>query len=566
MQNLMTKIWLQLLILLFVGLAVPIAPVLSAERVAMVIGNANYAELKNLDNPYNDARDVADRLKQLGFELLDDEALIDLPERDLWRKVAEFADFARDKEVAFIYYAGHGMQFKSPHILPVDVPKDNLNLVAQESMSLDDLLKQLDGKAKITLAIFDACREIPEYEDDTRASGLGASEFRGLQRIRTVGNSRLIAYSGGSGQLVKDGDTRNSPYTTVLLENLDKQRIEGAGWDVRDLFAQVAWEFRQKHDGQEPEVINQGVQPNTFFLTDRPLIDTESNPDSKPLPTAPDSEVDTKTGGDTLDDFISTVLDNPFYVWGGVIFAIIVLLLRRILRPATLSVEEAIQLGMDDVRRTLSSISGRRNNPTLNDVVKVINTAVHHGAPVYNRSYEGQIGCGRIYHLAAFGLIEHLSSATVNVGVSLPTDVNLAADWLFRIKTESKFNEHTAVELAWELRHIFDAIPLINKGFDTANRRILSVTDPSDVIEVLSEVILQGSKVLSADKHLLAYYLRYCARVFVWLVKNRSALKKPYGDMANELSVVIKENVRIDDSNVDQLVSQLVKIFAKLDA
>jgi Caspase domain len=40
----------------------------SLRRVAFVVGNANYDEGK-LFNPVNDARDVANELKKLGFEV-----------------------------------------------------------------------------------------------------------------------------------------------------------------------------------------------------------------------------------------------------------------------------------------------------------------------------------------------------------------------------------------------------------------------------------------------------------------------------------------------------------------
>jgi len=41
-------------------------------RVALVIGNGAYANLDPLKNPVNDASDIADSLRSLGFEVMSD--------------------------------------------------------------------------------------------------------------------------------------------------------------------------------------------------------------------------------------------------------------------------------------------------------------------------------------------------------------------------------------------------------------------------------------------------------------------------------------------------------------
>src|SRR5215469_13112653 len=61
----------------------------SAPRLALVIGNGNYAKLGRLDNPANDARLMADRLKAVGFEVT---AKTD---RDLKGMSDDIEDFAR---------------------------------------------------------------------------------------------------------------------------------------------------------------------------------------------------------------------------------------------------------------------------------------------------------------------------------------------------------------------------------------------------------------------------------------------------------------------------------------
>lgn len=41
------------------------------DRLALVIGNANYTFANALNNPINDARDISDILRKLGFEVVE---------------------------------------------------------------------------------------------------------------------------------------------------------------------------------------------------------------------------------------------------------------------------------------------------------------------------------------------------------------------------------------------------------------------------------------------------------------------------------------------------------------
>ena len=167
------------------------------------------------------------------------------------------------------------MQFDGdPHILPVDIPDDELNVVKRDALGLNGLLDQLSGRADLTVAVFDACREIPNYQREIKKRTRGGSEagWRGLSRPKVQVSSTLIAYSGGSGELVADGTGRNSPYTGLLLEHLQKSKLRETGYDVPQVFQEVSWAFPQRHSGQRPEVIVQGVRPNAYYLASAPTI------------------------------------------------------------------------------------------------------------------------------------------------------------------------------------------------------------------------------------------------------------------------------------------------------
>jgi len=254
------------------------APCLQAEstRLALVIGNSNYQELRPLKNPARDAREVARKLKGMGFILIGKRGkpvtgpVLNLNGRDFFLAVKKFAKAAKGAEIALVYYAGHGMQDSNQsYLLPVDVHNDDLELVLRDSIGLEGILKRLDGKAKLTVAVFDACREIPELEnaiaETTRSSGAGASDFRGLARPQSEGRSRLVAFAGAAGQLVKDGKGRHSPYTDLLLQELDTKEAP-----VEQVFQEVAYGFGRRYGGQNPEVLIQGVRPRHYYFIPPP--------------------------------------------------------------------------------------------------------------------------------------------------------------------------------------------------------------------------------------------------------------------------------------------------------
>jgi formylglycine-generating enzyme required for sulfatase activity len=252
-----------------------ISEVHAGRRVALVIGNSQYENLRPLANPGQDAKAVAEKLKLMGFELIGrqgqivNKPVLNLSEAQFVKTVRAFSETSNRAEIALVYYAGHGMQFgQDPYLLPVDVPNDDLELVQKNSIRLESMLKKLDGKAALTVTIFDACREIPDLEktvaEATRNSGFIAPDYRGLAAIRSRGNSRIVAYSGAAGQLVKDGKSNHSPYTSILLELLDTTTI--SKMSVEGLFMDVAYEFGQRHNGQNPELLLQGVRRNTFYF------------------------------------------------------------------------------------------------------------------------------------------------------------------------------------------------------------------------------------------------------------------------------------------------------------
>ena len=84
------------------------------KRLALVIGNANY-DKGALRNPVNDALLMAKTLETLNFDVILDTNIATL--QDFNKTVLQFGEKRGDYEVAFIYYAGHGIQINNTNYL-----------------------------------------------------------------------------------------------------------------------------------------------------------------------------------------------------------------------------------------------------------------------------------------------------------------------------------------------------------------------------------------------------------------------------------------------------------------
>src|SRR5215472_16494041 len=95
-------------LLLAASLVLTAQPALAIKRVALVVGNSSYQNAPLLPNPANDAAAIAATLKGAGFDVVG--SRLNLAAADMKRALRDFADQARDADIALVYYAGHGIE------------------------------------------------------------------------------------------------------------------------------------------------------------------------------------------------------------------------------------------------------------------------------------------------------------------------------------------------------------------------------------------------------------------------------------------------------------------------
>ena len=190
------------------------------KRVALVIGNSNYAQVPALPNPVNDANDIGSALKRAGFDVI---LGIDVDKREFDTKVRNFADLLENADAAIFFYAGHGLQVSGRNfLLPIDARVQSERDLDFDAVNLDFVLKQMElGRAEKTNIVFlDACRDNPFAGNLARSMGTrSASIGKGLAQVDT-GVGTFISYSTQPGNVALDGTGRNSPFTAALAKHV----------------------------------------------------------------------------------------------------------------------------------------------------------------------------------------------------------------------------------------------------------------------------------------------------------------------------------------------------------
>jgi len=208
-------------------------------RLALVIGNGNYANLPKLANPVGDAKSISDVLSKMGYNV---RLLLDGSEQTIRREVRQFANDSQRAEVAIVYYAGHGAQVNgSNYLLPTDIEIPRTEVDIQfTGLKVDDLVNSVASTTKVVF--LDACRDNPAIYKNlvkgrgSSSAGLAPSASSNFDQKPGIGI--FIAYATEAGAIAEDGNGKHSPFTQALLRNLQKPI------SIDDMFSLVTKEVR----------------------------------------------------------------------------------------------------------------------------------------------------------------------------------------------------------------------------------------------------------------------------------------------------------------------------------
>ncbi|MBR0730776.1 caspase family protein [Bradyrhizobium japonicum] len=224
------------------------------QRVALVIGNSNYKNAPQLQNPDNDAESMAQFLNSAGFEVV---AATDLTQNDMLRVVQDFSAKVSARgpnTVAMVYYAGHGVQLAGEnYLVPVDAKVSNPTELVSNSVRLVDVMSTLETiPSRMRIVILDACRNNPFPDVNDAGRGLA---------IVDAPNGSIVGYSTAPGAEAQDGTNGHSPYTQAFLNVAREPNVP-----IEQLFKRVRLEVNQSTSGaQIPWESSSLTSDFTFF-------------------------------------------------------------------------------------------------------------------------------------------------------------------------------------------------------------------------------------------------------------------------------------------------------------
>ncbi len=237
----------------------------AAERVALVIGNGQYAHASYLNNPPRDAAAIAQALQNLGFTVTG--PLRDQSKAQMDAALKDFGHRAQNATAAVVYFAGHGIEVTgSNYLIPIDAALKRDTDASLEAVKLEVVLDQVGGARDYALVILDACRDNPLANRMQRRDNMRAI-YRGLAPVEPSGQT-YIAYAAKAGQQAKDGDGEHSPFTAALLKYLQSYRQEPL--PLPSLFGAVREEVLATTTKTQEPWLYGAFGKKLIYLTDQP--------------------------------------------------------------------------------------------------------------------------------------------------------------------------------------------------------------------------------------------------------------------------------------------------------
>jgi uncharacterized caspase-like protein len=222
-------------------------------RLALVLGNASY-ETRPLKNPINDAKDVAQFLRSVGFSVVE---VLNADTKGMEGAIQKFVGDLEKDDVGLLYYSGHGIEFRGRnYLLPVNANIQIEEDIPRQGFDANTVLEKAGHRnAGAIIFVIDACRNAPVY-----------SKFRtakvGLDAMSAPRGS-IVAFSAGPGQLAGDGNGRNSPYTLALLKaaQVPNRRIE-------DVLKETSKAVGEESDGRQVPWYTSSLIGDFYFSAD----------------------------------------------------------------------------------------------------------------------------------------------------------------------------------------------------------------------------------------------------------------------------------------------------------
>ncbi len=241
----------------FTLLALSLPGPLLAARIALVIGNDDYNRFGDLANAGNDARAIARVLRNdLDFELIGGSAQTNIDSQRARQLIKQFGERLGRDDVAFFYFAGHGIGAGQTNFL---IPVDDKEIIYFEdvpdfAIDAQSVLRRMEQRGEgVNIMILDACR------DQGLSQRTRSGEMRGLSRMNPPAGS-FIGYAASPGQKAADGKGSNGVFTEQFV-----RLMITPGYTLDDVFTDLTDSVKTATAGKQTPIRESNLN-NRFML------------------------------------------------------------------------------------------------------------------------------------------------------------------------------------------------------------------------------------------------------------------------------------------------------------
>ncbi|MEP6902100.1 MAG: caspase family protein [Actinomycetota bacterium] len=229
------------------------------KRIALVIGNSNYEKFDSLKNPANDAADVADALRHLGFKVYFG---TNQTFREMEALIVDFgAELAQTKGVGLFYYTGHGFNIDNQNfMLPVDTRILREAESVREGVSLNLVLSKMKSAQNGTNFVFLDSVGINQFVQTWRTEKENIIPVGFKEVLPAAG--RTVIYSNQPENNAAERSGLNGFFAASFLK-----QIKEPNRDFAQFMNAVADNLAERtFDQQKPLII--GNIPKNFYFVD----------------------------------------------------------------------------------------------------------------------------------------------------------------------------------------------------------------------------------------------------------------------------------------------------------
>jgi hypothetical protein len=231
-------------------------------RLALIIGNAAYQGYAPLQNPVNDATDLAAVLKNLHFEVIEKH---NINYAQMEEAILEFDEKLRQNPgVGLFYFSGHGVQYQGTNYL---IPVDGTRLLSSpkqlryKAVAASYIQTTMEAAGnRVNLLVLDACRNSPPF---IKSLFKGEMTLPGLSAM-TATSGALIAYAAEQGSVAADGTGDNSPYVESLMKWIQKPNLS-----INKVLREVRKEVIKETNGKQSPGYYDALNEDFYFSRTR---------------------------------------------------------------------------------------------------------------------------------------------------------------------------------------------------------------------------------------------------------------------------------------------------------